>query len=84
MIQPRSSQAFPKSAERVIQSHRTFEGSRGPWGRFQYRRIAISRPDEYSGYEPVGGPIRWWFEGFSRDRVESLFRDAGLTPEQLV
>jgi hypothetical protein len=74
--------AFPKRAERAIQNNRGFDGRRGPWGQFQYSRIAISMPDEAVNEEPLG-PIRWWFEGFSRERVESLFRDAGLTPDQL-
>jgi hypothetical protein len=84
VVRPRTSQAFPKRAERAMQNHRNFEGGRGPWGQFQYSRIAIAMPDEYAAYEPVREPIRWWFDGFSRERVESLFRDAGLTPEQLV
>jgi hypothetical protein len=83
MVQPRPSHAFPKRAERAIQNHRSFDGRRGPWGQFQYNRIAISMPDEYAPDDPGGEPIRWWFEGASREQVESLFRDAGLTPEQL-
>jgi hypothetical protein len=69
--------------ERAVRNNRSFEGRRGPWGQLQYSRIAISMPDEYVPDLPAGEPIRWWFQGFSRERVESLFRDAGLTPEQL-
>ena len=82
VFRPRMGHAFPKRAERAIQNNRGFDGRRGPWGQFQYSRIAISMPDEAVNEEPLG-PIRWWFEGFSRERVESLFRDAGLTPDQL-
>jgi hypothetical protein len=40
-------------------------------------------PDEYVPDVPLREPLRWWFQGFSRERLESLFRDAGLTTEQL-
>src|SRR5262245_16042168 len=76
------SHAFSKRAERALQNRRSFEGRRGPWGQFQYSRIAISMPEEYALDEP-GKPIRWWFQGFSRERVESLFKGADLTSGQL-
>jgi hypothetical protein len=83
IIQPRTSHAFTDRAQRAILDQRSFDGRRGPWGQLQYRRIAISLPDEYVPDEPPDAPIRWWFDGFSPERVESLFRDAGLTPHQL-
>jgi hypothetical protein len=81
-FRPGMTHAFPRRAERAIRNNRSFDGRRGPWGQLQYSRIAISMPDQYAPDEP-GEPIRWWFHGFSRERVESLFRDAGLTPQQL-
>jgi hypothetical protein len=83
VVQPRTSHAFTKLARQPIEDHRTFDGRRGPWGQLLYNRIAISIPDEYVPDEPWDAPIRWWFEGFSPERVEALFRDAGLTPRQL-
>jgi hypothetical protein len=83
MLHPRKTHAFTMRAQRAIQNNRSFDGHRGPWGQFQYSRLAISMPDESVPDETFGKPIRWWFPGFSRERVELLFGDAGLTPEQL-
>jgi hypothetical protein len=80
---PGRTHAFTRRAQRATRNNRSFEGRRGPWGQLHYSRIAISMPDEYIPDLPPGEPIRWWFEGFTRERLESLFRDAGLTPEQL-
>jgi hypothetical protein len=83
VFQPRRSYAFTKKAERAIKDQHSFDGRRGPWGELQYSRIAISIPDELVPDEPLDAPIRWWFEGFSPERVESVFKDGGLTPQQL-
>ena len=83
LLQPRKSQALPARAERAVQNTRASEGRFGPWGRLEYSPIAISIPDDYAPGDPPKEPIRWWFQGLSRESVESLFSQAGLTPEQL-
>lgn len=80
---PRKSHALPHRAERAAQNTRLLEGRIGPWGRLEYSPIAISIPDDYVLGDPPSEPVRWWFAGLSRDSVDALFRDAGLTAEQL-
>jgi hypothetical protein len=85
LIRPGASHAISasKRAQRALQNHRNFDGHAGPWGLIEYNRIAISMPIEYAPGDPDSEPTRWWFQGASRERVEGLFAEAGLTPEQL-
>jgi hypothetical protein len=68
---------------RTSPAQREFEGARGPWGRLNYKRIAISMPNDYAPAQPSTEPIRWWFQDASHAKVEALFKEAGLTPKQL-
>jgi len=79
----RMSHALPKRVERAIDQSRTFDGHHGPWGQLQYRRIAISMPDDYAPGEFEVEPITWGFEGYSTEQVDEVFRGASLTQEQL-
>lgn len=82
LLRPAKSHALSHRAERAIQKTRVSEGRIGPWGRLEYSRIAISIPDDYAASDRLSQPLRWWFEGLSRQTVDSLFVSAGLTPEQ--
>jgi hypothetical protein len=83
LARPRTSQAIPNRGPSPARKRRVAAGRSGPWGQFQYSPISISLPDDYAPDESVAQPIRWWFEGFSREQVDALFREAGLTPEQV-
>jgi hypothetical protein len=74
---------FPAATRDAMAHERAFEGARGPWGRLSYERIAISMPDDYAPAQPSVEPIRWWFQNASREDVEGVFKQAGLTPDQL-
>jgi hypothetical protein len=54
-------------------------GTRVPWGTLAYTPIRLEQPDP-PAHSPA--PIRWVFEGFSREQVESLFRASDLTAAQ--
>ena len=54
----------------------------GPWGELACTRIVTEPPDGFVPTEWHLQPARWFFKGYSRRRVEELFRSAGLTPTQ--
>ena len=85
LIRPGASHAIStsKRAQRALQNHRNFDGQRGPWGMIEYNRLAISMPLEYAPGDPDSEPSRWWFQGASREAVEALFAEAGLTAQQI-
>jgi hypothetical protein len=83
LLRPKPSHAVSARAQRAIQNDRNFEGRRGPWGRIEYSRIAISMPIEYTSGAPETEPTRWWFRGGSREGVQTFLAEAGLTPAQL-
>jgi hypothetical protein len=63
----------------------TTPGKPGDWGELEYTRIAIEPPEEYLQFSKDGVFDRgtWVFREATRDKVATLFRDAGLSPQQL-
>lgn len=54
-------------------------GEAGPWGQFEYVRIAVERPDEF--LTPGAGTnrvTRWFFESHRRDQLAGLLERSGL------
>ncbi|MDB4982554.1 MAG: hypothetical protein JWM82_3306 [Myxococcales bacterium] len=83
MARQRTSHALPSRPANAERKSRVAAGRRGLWGQLAYSPIFISLPDDYAPDESVVPPIRWWFEGFSKEHVDRLLGKAGLTPEQL-
>ena len=60
------------------------EGKPGPWGFMEYVPMTIGPPDEFVFVPPPDHPrIRWFFQGYTKDKAIELFRSAGLTQKQI-
>lgn len=56
----------------------------GPWGQVEYTRIVIEPPEEFMAADYVYRDFSLWnFPGYDQERLESLWRDAGLSPAQM-
>jgi hypothetical protein len=56
----------------------------GPWGALKCTVIAIEPPEEAVFVRPEDeAPPRWWFTGFTADKLRELFTAAGFTQEQM-
>lgn len=77
---------LPGPAGEVSQptSEQVVEGKPGPWGFLEYVPMTIGPPDEFVFVPPADyPPIRWHFQGYSKDKVIELFHSAELTPAQI-
>jgi hypothetical protein len=57
---------------------RTFDGAAGPWGKLHYKRIWIEPPPDVLAADRDRGAPRWFFGGFSAERLTDLFSSLGL------
>lgn len=58
-------------------------GLPGPWGQIEYTPLELQRPEEtLLPPPPAAEPIRWFFEGFTREQVEALLVASDLTTAQ--
>jgi hypothetical protein len=57
---------------------REFDGAIGPWGKLHYKRIWIEPPLEVLGADRAHGAPRWFFGGFTAERLTELMRSLGL------
>ena len=56
----------------------------GPWGTLRCTRIAIEPPEEEVFVKPENEtPPRWWFGGFTMEKLRELFAAAGFKQEQI-
>jgi hypothetical protein len=55
----------------------------GPWGEVEYVRIVIEPPDEFMASDYNAAPDTWNFPGFDDARLEQLWQQAALDPDQL-
>jgi hypothetical protein len=60
------------------------QGKPGPWGQLEYETIREDLPDESVPVPPPDQPpIRWVFQGYSKEQAIDFLRSAGITPAQL-
>ena len=50
----------------------------GPWGQLEVIRISTEPPEEYIVERFQYEPTQWIFPDYTRDRIVSLFKSAGL------
>jgi len=62
---------------------REFDGAAGPWGKLHYKRIWLQPPEEVLGANSDRGETRWFFGGFTPDRLVALFHSIPM-PAQTV
>ncbi|MFA6562115.1 MAG: hypothetical protein WCV00_09445 [Verrucomicrobiia bacterium] len=73
-----------KASVQAASSGRVTYAAPGPWGRLRCTRIAIEPPAEAIFVKPEDEtPPRWWFVGFTLDKVRELFTAVGFKPEQV-
>jgi hypothetical protein len=59
-------------------------GKPGPWGQMDYRTIRIGLPEEFVFVPPPNQPpVRWFFQGSSKEQAVEFLKSAGITPAQL-
>ena len=79
-----SSLAGPAVEVSQATSEQVVEGKPGPWGHLEYVPMTIGPPDEFVFVPPADyPPIRWFFQGYSKEKVVELFHSAELTPAQI-
>ena len=62
---------------------RRFKSDPGPWGDLEYVPIVLETPDEFlSVTRQANYQSLWTFQHFSPAQLHSLFRGAGLAPEE--
>jgi hypothetical protein len=71
---------FPRSVAGIPAA---VHGHPGFWGDLEYVRTELEIPDQFvSVNEYVPGLSRWYFKGFSRERVKNLLDAVDLSPAQ--
>ncbi len=69
---------------RAARSPDVIPGNAGPWGKVEYRPLIIDLPDEFvcvpHGDRP---PIRWFFQGYSKEQAVEFLRSAGVAAPDL-
>ena len=71
------------SSPEAVASNYTFKCANGPWGNVEGIWINIELPDDAILLENYNRPVKWFFRGYSREKVIALFQSAGLSEEQL-
>ena len=62
---------------------RAFDGAVGPWGKLHYKRIWIEPPPQVLGADRDRGGPRWFFRGFTPERLHGLFGSLPLPAQAL-
>ena len=74
----------PAAAAAASASPRVVTAKPGPWGHMEYIPMSIDLPDEFVFVPPPDHPpIRWFFQGYTKDKVIGLLRTSGLAEGQI-
>ncbi|MFN7141384.1 MAG: hypothetical protein ACK4UN_18815, partial [Limisphaerales bacterium] len=64
-------------------SDRVFELKPGPWGHLECTKISIEVPALLLAPENYTDAVHWFFKKHNREEAMTVFRQAGLSPDQL-